>query len=96
MLYATNRICKKHPFVAFTAKYSNEDQGKFKTIVLFDCRGLEPVDFLPTKGWIVKVEDSSTVFSEVDLSEKEWVEYDDKINQSIGIYEFESKFIKVK
>lgn len=63
---------------------------------MFDCRGLEPVDFQPTKGWIVKAEESGTVFNEVDLSEKEWAEYDEKANQTIGIYDFESKFVKVK
>ena len=27
------------------------DNNKFKTIVIFDCRGLEPVDFDPRDGW---------------------------------------------
>ncbi len=27
--------------------YNDEDQGKFKTIVKFDCRGMEPTDFSP-------------------------------------------------
>lgn len=44
---------------------------------------------------MAKIEESGRKF-DVDLSDKEWVEYDDKINQSVGIYEFESKFIKVK
>lgn len=64
--------------------------------MVFDCRGIEPVDFSPGKGWVVKIEESGTVFDDVDLSEKEWVDYDDKINQSVGIYELESQFIKIK
>lgn len=79
-----------------TGEYTSDDQGKFKTIVIFDCRGLEPTEFSPRDGWIVKIEESNKVFEDVDLSEKEWVEYDEKIQQSVGIYEFESQFIKVK
>ena len=36
------------------AKYNMSDNNKFKTIVVFDCRGLEPVDFSPRNGWKVK------------------------------------------
>lgn len=31
-------------------------------------------------------------FSEVDLSEGEWTEYDEKINESVGIFGLESKW----
>lgn len=51
---------------------------------------------MPGGGWIAEVEESGKKFNDVDLSEKEWVEYDDKLKQSVGIYEFESQFIKVK
>lgn len=37
-----------------------------------------------------------TKFNDVDLTEKEWVEYDEKNKTSVGIYDFESKFIKIK
>ena len=36
------------------AKYNMSDNNKFKTIVVFDCRGLEPVDFSPRNGWKVR------------------------------------------
>lgn len=62
---------------------------------MFDCRGIEPVDFLPNKGWIAKAAESGTVFNDIDLSE-DWVDYDEKLSESVGIYEFESKFISVK
>ena len=35
------------------ASYDMKDNNKFKTIVVFDCRGLEPVDFSPRNGWKV-------------------------------------------
>ncbi|XP_045480445.1 UPF0587 protein CG4646 [Harmonia axyridis] len=77
-------------------KYTNEDQGNFKSIINFDCRGIEPIEFSPTDGWIAKIEDSGNIFEGIDLTEKEWVEYDEKINQSVGIYDFQYKFIKIK
>ncbi|GBP71226.1 UPF0587 protein CG4646 [Eumeta japonica] len=76
--------------------YTSNDVGKFKTIVIFDCRGIEPVEFAPKSGWIVESEDNGRKFEDVDLTEKEWVEYDDKNNTSVGVYEFESQFVKVK
>lgn len=73
-----------------------EESGKFKTIAIFDCRGLEPTEFSPRQGWIVKSSENGQVFENVDLSEDDWVEYDQKNNNSVGIYEFKSKFIKLK
>lgn len=77
-------------------EYSTSYNGQFKPIVTFDCRGIEPVDFSAAEGWIAKVEESKKVFENVDLSEKEWVEYDDKANQSVGIYELQHRFVKIK
>ena len=34
--------------------YDMKDNNKAKTIVVFDCRGLEPVDFSPRMGWKVR------------------------------------------
>lgn len=62
----------------------------------FDCRGIELTEFTPGEGWIVKAEESGKIFENVNLTEKEWVEYDEKSQQSIGIYEFESRFVTVK
>lgn len=40
--------------------FTNNDANKFKTIVTFDCRGVEPVDFEPKSGWIAEAEDDGT------------------------------------
>ncbi|CAH1993253.1 unnamed protein product [Acanthoscelides obtectus] len=77
------------------APYTNDDQGKFKPIVSFDCRGLEPVEFTPGEGWTI-VAESGQIFENVDLTEKEWVEYDTKSQQSVGVFDFESGFMIVK
>lgn len=80
----------------FAGEFTNGKPGEFKTIIVFDCRGIEPIDFSPRDGWIAVAEDSGTTFEDVDLSEKEWVDYDEKTKQSVGIYDIESKFIRQK
>ncbi|KAH8297005.1 hypothetical protein KR044_003213 [Drosophila immigrans] len=76
--------------------YTSDDAGSFKTIVVFDCRGVEPVEFSPRSGWKVQSAENGQAFEDVDLSDDDWVEYDQKNNNSVGIYEFASKFIKLK
>ncbi|XP_052032908.1 CXXC motif containing zinc binding protein isoform X3 [Apodemus sylvaticus] len=51
--------------------YNAEDNEKFKTIVEFECRGLEPVDFQPQAGFAAEGVESRTVFSDINLQEKE-------------------------
>lgn len=75
--------------------YTDADQGKFATIVAFDCRGIEPCDFSAEEGWIAKVSEG-TEFRNVDLSEGEWVEYCDKIKQPVGVFEIEHQFQRIK
>lgn len=80
----------------FLGRYRSEDQGQFRTLVVFDCRGIEPIEFAPGEGWVAKAMESGAVFSNVDLSEKEWVDYDERQKESVGVYELESQFVKVK
>ena len=35
---------------------------------------------------------SGAKFDDVDLSEREWVEFDEKLGESVGIYELEWRF----
>lgn len=80
----------------FAVAYTADDAGNFKTIVVFDCRGVEPVEFAPRTGWKVQSSENGQSFEDVDLSEDDWVEYDQKNKNSVGVYEFASKFIKLK
>ncbi|VVD03376.1 unnamed protein product [Leptidea sinapis] len=72
------------------------DDTDFKTIVVFDCRGIEPIDFEPRSGWIAESANNGTKFQDVDLTSKEWEEYDEKNNVCVSIYELEWRFVKVK
>lgn len=80
----------------FAVSYVADDNEKLKTIVCFDCRGVEPVDFSPRIGWCVKAADGGQSFDDVDLSDDDWTEFDQKNNVSVGVYSFESHFIKLK
>ncbi|MEJ1282658.1 hypothetical protein NN561_013619 [Cricetulus griseus] len=74
--------------------YNAEDNEKFKTIVEFECRGLEPVDFQPQAGFAAEGVESGTVFSDINLQEKDWTEYDEKAQESVGIFEVTHQFVK--
>lgn len=80
----------------FPAAYTADDAGSYKTIVVFDCRGVEPFAFSPRAGWIVQSTENGQSFEDVDLSEDDWVEYDQKNKNSVGVYEFASQFVKLK
>ncbi|XP_014225921.1 UPF0587 protein C1orf123 homolog [Trichogramma pretiosum] len=73
-----------------------ESCGEFRQVAVFDCRGLEPKEFSAREGWVAKAVDGGKTFNEVDLSEGEWADYCDKINQPVGVYEIEHKFERVK
>jgi hypothetical protein len=42
------------------------------------------------------IETTSTIFSDVDLSDKEWSDYDEKSGEATVISEFEVNFVTVK
>ncbi|XP_060070390.1 CXXC motif containing zinc binding protein-like [Ylistrum balloti] len=74
--------------------YNIDDSGKFKTVVVFDCRGMEPVDFSPRVGFMAEGSETGTKFPEVELTEGDWVDYDEKQGESVGVYDIEHKFVK--
>lgn len=76
--------------------YTEADSGKFRSIVSFDCRGIEPTEFDPRGGYIVKAIDNGQTFEDVEIESGDWTEYDDKNKNSVSIAEFKSQFVKVK
>ncbi|XP_078526630.1 CXXC motif containing zinc binding protein [Lissotriton helveticus] len=74
--------------------YNAEDNERFKTIVEFECRGLEPIDFQPQAGFAAEGDESGTPFHEINLEEKDWMDYDEKIKESVGIYDVTHTFVK--
>ncbi|CAG0923679.1 unnamed protein product [Notodromas monacha] len=47
------------------------------------------------KGWRVEVENSHQKFNDVDLTEREWMDYNDCAKVSVGVYELEHRFVKI-
>ncbi|RUS71671.1 hypothetical protein EGW08_020560 [Elysia chlorotica] len=94
------KLCKRENSIDILkdslTSYTQDDAGKFKTIVVFDCRGVTPSDFSPRVGWEARCSESSTVFADVDLKENEWYEYDEKSTESVSITELSYKFVPVK
>lgn len=74
--------------------YSIEKNEEFQSILQMDCRGIEPYEFDPRvrkrdelfrniicieNDWKGIGPESNSPFDEIDLTEKEWSEYDEKI-----------------
>lgn len=78
------------------ASYTEDDVGKFKSIVTFDCRGIEPTEFDPREGFVVKAIDGGNSFENVEIENGDWCDFDEKKGNSVAISEFQSNFIKVK
>eukprot|EP00906_Rhabdomonas_costata_P026308 RCo037474 len=93
-----NRETKRAATVSFvrSAPYNAEDSGKFKVIGVFECRNCELVSFLPRSGWSCRSAVSEKLFDDIDLSEKDWAEYDDQANESMTIYSVETKLARSK
>lgn len=72
------------------------EEGKYAPLMVFDCRGLEPVDFLfMDPHWRVESAEG-TVFENVDLSGGDWVEYDEKGSCPVSISNLKSVFQVIK
>ncbi|TGZ64821.1 hypothetical protein CRM22_006191 [Opisthorchis felineus] len=78
------------------AAYNAEDSGQFKTILVFECRGVELIAFSPRVGWSANGLDSGTSFVDISLSDKNWCDYDDKGDCEVNIFNVESRFVKLK
>ncbi|OPL20572.1 hypothetical protein AM593_10481, partial [Mytilus galloprovincialis] len=76
--------------------YTADDSGHLKTMVVFDCRGVEPIEFSPRVGFVAEGAESGTNFPEVELTEGEWFDYDEKASVSVAVGELGHKFITVK
>ncbi|XP_031250287.1 CXXC motif containing zinc binding protein-like [Pistacia vera] len=73
----------------------DSESGKYCPMMLFDCRGYEPVDYIFGGGW--KVESiAGTKYEAVDLSGGDFAEYDEKGECPVMISNLRSKFDVVK
>ena len=68
--------------------YNIEDNGKFKTILGLECRGLEITKYYPGDDFIADSTGGFT-FESVNLEDGDWTEYDEKNDLSVSIMNFE-------
>lgn len=74
-----------------SGRIAAESSGDFVPVVGFECRGLAPVRWIP--GNDCSAESSAgKVFTEVDLSEGDWAEYDDENDLVVSITNIEHNF----
>ncbi|RWS24552.1 UPF0587 protein-like protein [Leptotrombidium deliense] len=92
------KLCSRENTVSLIenslSTYTIDDSNNFKTIVAFECRGVEPNDFSARNGFSAEGVESNTKFENINL-EEDWVDYDEKSKESVGIYELTHKFIKL-
>ncbi|KAG8839699.1 hypothetical protein FRC18_008419 [Serendipita sp. 400] len=80
------------PSAPTIASYTAEVAGQFAPILVLDCRGLEFIGFDPSGIWTCKGVESGTVFEEVDLSEGDWTDYDEKAKLPTSVMNIESEW----
>lgn len=93
------RLCSRKNSIAIIedsiTSFTADDQGQFKTIVIFDCRGLELCDYSAREGWKAQAVKNGTEFISVDLSKGNWVDYCHKLMEIVAICEIQHKFLKI-
>ena len=57
----------------------------------FETRGCNIVNYHPGEDYIVKSGDSDVLFENVDMSESDWSEYNEKDDLPVSITDFEFK-----
>ncbi|OMJ29852.1 UPF0587 protein [Smittium culicis] len=90
------KFCKREGVASIVAgpnKYSN-DANAFQTILVLDCRGIEPVEFDFRRNWEAVGPESNSKFAEIDLSENEFFDYDEKGGNEVSIVDLEYKFVR--
>ncbi|KAF9519911.1 hypothetical protein BS47DRAFT_1324245 [Hydnum rufescens UP504] len=92
-------MCKRESSAKFDPNfpirpYTIESSRSFAPLLVLDCRGLEFTDFDPRGMWQTTGVESGTRFTEVDLEDREWTDYDEKVSVPVSIMEIEAKWTK--
>ena len=77
-----------------------DQNDKFQTIATFDCRGIELSQFFPGNSFTAHSAVSEAVFGHIeggeplDLKEGDWAGYDEEAEETVGVYQFSSQFVR--
>ncbi|KAI3812492.1 hypothetical protein L1987_17202 [Smallanthus sonchifolius] len=74
---------------SLTHDYS--ETGKYAPLMIFDCRGFEPLDFAFSSGWKAESPEG-TKFEDINLDGGEFAEYDEKGECGVMISNVRSMF----
>lgn len=90
------KSCKREANAKFdaaspTKPYSSEN-GQLEPFLILECRNLEFIGFDPQGTWKCVGVESGTVFDDVDLTEGEWTDYDEKTTLPVGISKVEGEW----
>ncbi|KAJ6102383.1 hypothetical protein N7486_004810, partial [Penicillium sp. IBT 16267x] len=78
------RLCTKTHTASIVSGpnvYEADEKKAGKKIIEMDCRGLEFVDFQADGEWEAKGAETTTRFTQIDLMEGEWYDYDEKAGE---------------
>ncbi|KAG5438549.1 hypothetical protein PCANB_002653 [Pneumocystis canis] len=67
------------------SEYTHEISPKESLVISFECRGCEFIEFFPDGEWSCKGSESNTLFHEINLSQGEWYDYDEKSQTEVSI-----------
>ncbi|RDX50454.1 DUF866-domain-containing protein [Polyporus arcularius HHB13444] len=92
-------LCKRESSAKFEPgekpkPYTADSNGQFAPFLTIDCRGLEFTGFDPKGIWKCVGTESGTPFTDVDLEEGEWVDYDEKSALPVGVSHIECKWAR--
>lgn len=80
--------CKRESSATIQAAptpYEQSEPAKARRMLLFDCRGLEFVEFVPEGEWLAEGSESGTKFEDIELADGEWYDYDEKTGEEVSI-----------
>jgi hypothetical protein len=80
---------------AGTGDYTEDANGQYATVALFECRGLELVSYVPGMDFSAESTGGGK-FEEVDMSEGDWADYDEDNDLAVSITNLESTIEKTK
>jgi hypothetical protein len=98
-LVAKCKFCKREMSCELLSRESarlNPDDTAGVHIAVFDFRGMEPVQWIPRTGFSAKGLESGTPFENIDLTDGEFCDYDEKGECSVMISAIESEWVNDK
>lgn len=75
--------------------YNADKSGSFVPILAIECRNIEPIAWYPGFDFIIESE-GGTKFNEADLSDKDWADYDEDNDMSVGVTNLEYEIVPSK